>query len=169
MGYINGGLVIGMSWHEERAFISRKNRHLLLQHRAKKYHYLVDWLIPHCSELQELLDVIRLNGSEHGVKGVKGRIIGFMMIRYIDYFLYPQRYAHKGDLIFYANYFLIQQHLFAVVGKLKHLGQIPKDKYFKFRVKTDTLYKLSQLFYDELQEVVTKKLVPHYKKLHKLD
>jgi len=42
---------------------------------------------------------------------------------------------------------------------LKYLGYIPKDKYFKFRIKTDELYKLSQLFYDEMESVVTEKLV----------
>ncbi len=42
---------------------------------------------------------------------------------------------------------------------------MPKDKYFRFKIKNDKLYKLSALFYDEMQGVVIEKIVPHYKKL----
>jgi len=162
----NGGMVLGMTWSEEREFISKTNRHKLLQHRSKHYHYLVDRIAMVCSELEELIDVIKINSKEHAVKTLKGRLIGFLLIRYLAYFLNPQQYSYRGDLIFHASYFLIQQHLFAVVGKLKHLGHIPKDRYFKFRIKTDDLYKLSVLFYDVLEDVIQKKILPHYLRLN---
>ena len=69
------------------------------------------------------------------------------------------------DLIFFTNYFLIQKYLFRIVGVLKHNYNMPKDKYFRFKIKNDKLYKLSALFYDEMQGVVIEKIVPHYKKL----
>ena len=161
----NGGNVTGLDWSSERNFLTRHQRHLLLQHRSKKYHHLVDRLILHCNELQELFNIIRANSGSHAVKTLRGRIVGMMMIRYLDYFLYPQRYNYQGELIFYANYVFIQQHLFTVVGKLKHLGHIDKSRYFKFRIKTESLYKLSNLFYEALQAIVQKEMLSHYKRL----
>ena len=161
----NDKKILGLDWDSERKLTSKHNRHLLLQHRAKKYHYLVDRLMLHCCELQELFNIIRANSGSHAVKTLRGRIVGLMMIRYLDYFLYPQRYNYQGEMILYVNYIFIQQHLFGVVGKLKHLKHIDKNKYFKFRIKTEPLYKLSNYFYDELQSMVQNELVPHYERL----
>lgn len=169
MAYINGGLVLGMTLKEEYAFVSRKNRHLLLKNRSKNYHYLIDRFVMVCPELNELLSYVRDTISKKWYSTIKGSLVGLMLVRYMHYYMYPQQYAHRGDLIFFANYFLLQQYLFRIVGVLKHNYNMPKDKYFRFRVKKDKLYKLSELFYDEMHGVVTEKLVPHYKKLHALD
>lgn len=166
MAIINGGEVKGMCWKSEREFISKKHRHLLLQHRAKNFTYLVDRIAMVCPELQELLLLIKNNITIKGYKDLRGRIVGFMLIRYTDFVLHPQQYSHKGDLIFLANWFLIQQHLFRVVGKLKHLAFIPKEKYYKFKIKKTKLYELSKLYAEKMLPITQEKLVPHYKKLN---
>lgn len=164
MAYINGGQVLGMTLKDEYAFISRRNRHLLLENRSKHYHYLIDRMVMVCPDLRELLSYVRDNISTKWYSTIRGSLVGLMLIRYTHYFLYPQQYSHRGDLILFANYFLLQQYLFRIAGVLVNEYNFP-NKYYGFKIKKDKLYKLSELFYDELQSVVTEKLVPHYKKL----
>jgi len=164
MAYINGGQVLGMTLKDEYEFISRKDRHKLLQHRSKHYHHLIDRMAMVNPDLREVLSYVRDNVSKKWYSTIKGSLIGLMMIRYMHYFLYPQQYAYRGDLILFANYFLLQQYLFRIVGVLIHEYNLP-NRYYGFKIKKDKLYKLSELFYDEMEDVVTEKLVPQYKKL----
>jgi len=168
MAYINYMNLKGLTLKDEYEFISRKNRHLLLKNRSKHYHYLIDKMVLVNPDLQELLNYVRTI-SEKWYSTIKGSLVGLMLVRYTHYFLYPQQYAHRGDLILFINYFLLQQYLFRIVGVLKHNYHMPKDKYFKFKIKKDKLYKLSELFLDEMSDVVISKLVPHYQKLHDFD
>ncbi len=105
MAVINGGLVIPIPFSEERRTYPKYERYLLVQHRSRQFYYLVDRLSMICPDLDELLRHFKEIGNERLVKYVKGRVIGLLLVRYLYFLLYSQRYSHRGALIFYANYF----------------------------------------------------------------
>ncbi len=164
MAIINGREVIGMTWADEREFIDEKNRHLLLQHRTKYFYHLVDRLRMVNPDLDTLLCYVKDNVSVNMYKTIRGRIIGLMLIRYTNFLLHPQWYAHKGDLIFFANYFHIQQYLQRMVKVLICNYDYP-DRYYGFKIKKHKLLKMSELFAQGMLPTVEKKMLPHYKKL----
>ncbi len=164
MRYINGGEVASVSSLDEYEFISRKNRHLLVQHRSKKFSYLADRMVMVNSDLRDLLSYVRDEVSENWYKTIKGRIIGMLLIRYVIFSLYPQQYGHRGELILYANYSIIKNYLQRIVKVLICNYDYP-DKYYRFKIEKNDLYQLSQLFYDRMEPTVTKVMVPHYKRL----
>ncbi|CAI6151285.1 MAG: hypothetical protein SPLUMA2_SPLUMAMAG2_00113 [uncultured Sulfurimonas sp.] len=159
----NGGLVVGMTTTEDRKTYPQEIRHKLLNHRAKNYHYLVDRLMIVNSDLREVLEYVRSNVSENWYKTIKGRIVGLMLVRCMDYELYPAKSSHRGDLIFYANYAIIQSYLFRLVKVLILHYDFP-HRYYAFKVPSDELYKQSVLWFDSMYEDSIK-MVKHYKRL----
>ncbi len=165
MAVINGGLVLGLSVAEEVELVSRKNRHLLLQHRAKHFYYLFDRLVMSCSDIQMLTEYVKDKVSDHWYRNIRGRVVGMVLIRYMNYLLNPQWYAYRGDLIFYANWVIIQQYLQRVT-KVLILDYGFENKHYAFKIKKDRLFRLSGMFYDDMHDTA-KKMVEHYRKLER--
>ena len=168
MSVINGRLVMGLNTTTVNKMFGydRYKRHLLLQHRSKHYVHLVDKLERINPEFRELLEFIRDNVSVSWYKAVRGRVTGFILIMYLDYHLFPQQYSHRGDLIYYANAFYIQQYL-QRIAKLLRISYNYPSKNYQFKIQKHKLLKFSEYCYDETQEIVTRKMIPHYQRLMK--
>ena len=159
----NGGEVFGMTTTEDRKSYPKEIRHKLLQHRSKHFHFLVDRLTIINSDLREVLRYVRDNVSERWYKSIKGRISGLMLIRYMEYLMYPQQYAYRGDLIFYANYSIVKSYLQRLAKVLILNYELP-NRYYGFKVPTEDLYRQSILWTDEMLPTA-EKMVKH---LHSL-
>jgi len=168
---INGGLVQAFDTREENALIGydRYFRVRLVQHHTKKFYHLFDAMVRYCPELQELTEWLHKH-HERLYKYIRGRIIGLMLIRYLAYLLQPQAYAHRGDLIFFANYKHLQQFLFRMVKMLRmnYNLEAPFDRCWSFKIQQKNLYKLSQMWAEDMLPLVEEKLVPKYKKLKRV-
>ena len=166
MAVINGGEVVGMSTAQERDFIPKgRLRHLLVQHRIGKFRYLVDRFATVNSDLSELLRYVEDKVSKNWAKTIRGRIVGVLLIRFTDFALHPQRYGDgRGDLIFFANYFWVQQYLQRIAKLLIEVYGFP-DRYYGFKVKKNKLYDMSKLWARDMLPIVESKMVPHYKRL----
>lgn len=164
MAVINGREVTGFCFKSEKQLVDKRVRHLLLQHRSKHYHYLVDRLVSVCPDLLHLFDELERVGYRKTLVDIKGRLVGYMMIRYMEYFLNPQQYAFKGDLILHANYVMLVKYLTGKVGRLKHEGIIPQY-YYTFKILTPKLYQMSKLWANDMMPLVKDKMIPHYHKL----
>jgi len=144
----------------------RGKRHLLLQHRTKKYSHLSDKLVDACPELNEVLTHVRDNVSENWYKTIRGRIIGLLLIRCMVYQMSPKCYP-RGDLLLYSNWSIVKSY---IQRTIKILILTPEyalpNKYYKLQIPQQKLYELSQLFYDEFYEDSVK-MMHHYEKLQK--
>ena len=165
MAVINGNLVTPILGAEEREFVGDQyTRIRLLQHTSKHYHYTIDRLLMVCPDLASLLSHFKEIGNERLVKYVKGRIVGMVLIRFTMYFFAPQQYAHRFDLMFFAQWTAIRNWLQRMV-KTAILAYGFPNKYYNFEIKKANLLKMSHYFARELGDVAEKKMLPHYKRL----
>ena len=164
MSINNGGEVIGMTYHDERQFLSRYNRFILTHHHTKRFYHLFDAMLRVNPELREMVVFVRKNVSENWWKNIRGRVINDLMVRYLYYSLHPQQYAFKGYLVLYANYFYIQQYLQRIVRVLIENYNY-ESKFYNFAIKTESLLRLSNLWGDEMIPFAKDKLVSDYNRL----
>ena len=160
---IKRGEVIGMTYADERQFLSRYERFLLIQHHRKKFYYLFDAMVRVNPDLQKMLDFARRNVSERWAKNIRGRVIGDMLIRYLYFSLHPQQFAFKGFLVLYANYFYIQQYLQRLACVFVNEYGF-EDKHHNFTIKKNNLLKLSKMWAKDMLPYVEEKIVPAYHK-----
>ena len=160
---INGGEVIGMTYADERQFLSRYERFLLTHHHTRHFYHLFDAMVRVNPNLQKMLDFIHKNISERWAKNIRGRVINDLMVRYLYFSLHPQQFAFKGFLVLYANYFYIQQYLQRLACVLVNEYGF-EDKHHNFTIKKNNLLKLSKLWANEMLPYVEDKIVPKYKK-----
>ncbi len=153
-----------ISLAEEYELIPRKISKLLTQHRTKPYLHLLDRMIMVNPDLKEMLEFVKSKVSENWYKTIRGSILGLFMRRYMLCLMNPQQHAHRMDLILFANYSIIKNYLQRTVKVLISEYGL-KNRYYRFKIKTNELYKLSELWSEELFEVCSNKMIPHYKKL----
>ena len=165
MAYINGNLVVGFDTRQANELFNynRYHRHLVTQHRTKEFWFIFDRMRMMNPELDEMIRYVE-GISVKFAKSIRGRVVNMLLIMYMAFLLNPQQYAYRGDLILYANYRHIQ-HYFKRMVKILILHYGYPDKFYRFEIKKDKLYKLSQLFADSVHETVEKKMVPHYKRV----
>ena len=164
MAVINGGEVLGITFSMERDIASSYHRYLLVQHRSRRFYYLMDRLRMVCPDLDVLLSHFEDIGNDRLVKYVKGRITRAMLIRYMEFFLHPQQYGHKGDLIFFSNWIIMVGFLQRLTAVAIHNYNLP-DRLYTFTIPTDKLHKHSKLWAKDMLPIVQDKMIPHYYKL----
>ena len=162
MAVYNGGTITSIPSYYR--YMTRYQRQLLLKHRAKHFHHIADMIIRSTPELPEMLEFVKNEVSENWYKTIRGHLVWEVMVRYVIFCLNPQHYAHRGDLIFYANYVHLQQYLQRIVSVLINEYNYP-HKYHPFKINGDRLYKMSCIFADELIPYTQKVLLPHWEKI----
>lgn len=161
MGVINGRLVPGFSSDYE-LIPNRYHRHLLVQHRIKKYWYLFDRLLMVNPDLQVLMKEIK-SVSEGWAKAVKGRVVGKLLILFMEFSMYPQQYSHRADLMFYASYIFFKKYFQTLHTVLtKRCGKQLDN--MTFLVPKKKLLHLSELYADELMDEANE-MKQHYQRL----
>ncbi len=164
MAYINGGLVYPITFSMESDYVEKYHRYLLVQHRSRQFYYLMDRLLLICPDLQALFDHFRAIGNERMIKYVKGRITRAMLIRYMIFLMYPQQFAHRGDLLFYANWVVLQGFLQRFTRVSIECYGLP-NKFYGFKLDKHKLFKTSGQWYDAMEPVARLKMIPHFHRL----
>jgi len=165
MSYINGGQVISIPMaHEYELLPDRIIAAKLVNGKAKNFQYLADRMLMVNPELKEVLSYVRDKVSVNWYKTIRGRIITLMLTRYMMFQMNPQWYAHKMDLVLFANYSIIKNYLQRIIKVLiKNYGL--EDKYYKLYIKPKNLHNLSKLWARDMYDT-SLKMVEHYHKLH---
>jgi len=166
MAIINDG-VVGISHGDIYELIPNKaHRHLLLNHRNKKFSNFADRMISENKEIREVLFYVRDNVSANWFRTLRGTLTSFILLRYMYYLLNPQWYQHRMDLVFFASYVYLQKQLQRTAKVLiENYGL--EDKFYNFRFTKKKLYYFSELLAEEMFEDATK-MVTHLKKLQLL-
>ena len=165
MSIINGGDVMAISKAREYELLpDRKKAAVLVNGKAKHFQHLVDRMVLVNPDLRVILSYVNNEVSNNWYKTIRGRIITLMLTRCMVFQMNPVHYKYRMELLLYANYSIIKNYLQRIVKVLINSYGLP-NKYYKLFIPQNELYKLSQLWADEMYET-SLKMVIHYDKLH---
>ena len=164
MRYINGGLVTSVPMSYEYELLpDRAMSSNLMKNVTRNFYHLFDRMVMVNPDLKEIMDFVRDKVSVNWYRTLRGRVINLMLVRFMVFQMYPQRYNHQSDLILYANYSIIKHYIQRTVKVLIKCYGLP-DRYYKLKIPKEKLYTLSKLWANDMFDTSVK-MVTHYHKL----
>ena len=157
--------VLGVTMMDERLWIpNQKHRHNLVKNRGLKLDYLMGSLRLVCSDFNDLLEYLEINGHKRFSRSVSGRVKNYLLVTCMVYQGNLAMFQYDWDGFFKTNWHMVMEYLRRMTKVcILHYGY-SDHKFYTYAITNKNMKRMSTIFWDGMHQPAQDMII-HYKKI----